>query len=102
MAILAVQAVPASARGQSLLDRPARLAVTSAPLDEALRRLQESAAVPLAYSPDLLPAGLRVSCDCETRTVRQALELLLADTELAFRATPSRVLILPARSPADA
>ncbi len=80
--------------GQTILDRPARLEVEGVPLVDALRLLQERAPVPLVYSPELVPER-QVSCDCGTRTVRQALEVLLRDTGLTFRATESRVLIQP-------
>jgi hypothetical protein len=61
--------------GQTILDRPARLEVEGVPLVDALRLLQERAPVPLVYSPELVPER-QVSCDCGTRTVRQALEVL--------------------------
>lgn len=87
------------ASGQTVLDRPARLVIEDVPLRDALRLLQERAPVPLVYSPDLVPER-DVSCDCGTRTVRQALEHLLRDTDLTFRAAGPRVLIVP-RAEAD-
>ncbi len=94
-AVLAGLVLPGAASAQSPLDRPARLAVEGVALPDALRLLQERAAVPLVYSPDLLPAGRRVSCACAERTVGQALELLLAGSGLTFRVAGSQVLIVP-------
>ncbi len=96
--ILASCVLPCAASAQSLLARPARLAVAGVPLPDALRLLQERAAVPLVYSPDLIPAGRRVSCACMERTVGQALELLLAESGLTFRVAGSQVLIVPRSS----
>jgi len=97
MAVLGVHAAPDVASAQSLLERPARLVVTDELRTDALRLLQEEAAVPLVYSPDLLPRD-RVSCDCRDRTVAEALELILAGTDLTFRATRTQVLITPRES----
>ncbi len=88
--------------GQSLLDRPSRQEEEGTLLPEALRLLQERAAVPLVYSHELLPADHRVSCACGALTVGQALERLLAETGLTFRATRAQVMIVPATAPIPA
>jgi len=85
---------PCVGSAQSFLERPARLQVQEELRVDALRLLQEKASVPLVYSPDLLPRD-RVSCDCADLTVAQALEVLLAGTDLTFRATRTQVLITP-------
>jgi hypothetical protein len=83
---------------QSVLDRRAGLSVRSAPLIDALRQLQRSANVSLAYSPDLLPPGRIVSCVCEDLTVRQALERLLRGTDLTALASGTQVRLVPDRN----
>ncbi|HSR42948.1 MAG TPA: hypothetical protein VLL48_12265, partial [Longimicrobiales bacterium] len=52
---LLAAAAPAEQAAQSLLDRPAGLAIEREPIEAALRLLQRSAGVSLVYSPDLLP-----------------------------------------------
>ncbi|NJD19448.1 MAG: TonB-dependent receptor [Gemmatimonadetes bacterium] len=93
--ILAALLLPCAASAQSPLDRPARLAVEGMALPDALRLLQQTAAVPLVFSPDRLPKERRVNCACAERTVGEALELLLAGSGLTFRVSGSRVLIVP-------
>src|SRR5688500_12777748 len=68
----------------ALLERPARLRVADARLVDALAQLERRSGVALAYSPSLLPGGLRVSCACTEVTVRDALVALLARTTFAF------------------
>lgn len=97
-----VGAAPGPITAQSLLDRPARLEVEGTLLPDALRLLQQRAAVPLVYSHELLPADHRVSCACSALTVGQALERLLAETGLTFRATRAQVMIVPASAPIPA
>lgn len=77
------------------LDRPARLHVRDVPLLDALRELERRAGVALAYSPSLLPAGLRVSCLCDTATVRDALQTLLSNLAFGFRETDGQVMLFP-------
>jgi TonB-linked SusC/RagA family outer membrane protein len=89
----------------SLLDRPARLAVRDVPLQDALSELQARSATPIVFSPTLLPGGTRVSCDCASGTVAQALNVLLAGLPLRYdvvgdylvveRGTPARVDATP-------
>jgi len=92
--LLVVLVTAGRASAQSALDRPARVNVERAPLEEALRLLQERAAVGLIFSTDLLPR-VAVSCPCDGRTVRDALELMLDGTGLTFRVAQSRILIVP-------
>jgi len=94
-ALMVTGAAVTPARAQSVLDRPALLTVDHLPLVDALRLLQERAAVPLVYSPDLIP-NRRVSCACRGRTVGEALQTMLEGTDLAVRPMASRVLIVPA------
>ncbi len=78
---------------QTLLDRPAHLEVESVTLEEAIRALQRSSGVTLAYSIDLLPTDRRVTCHCQDVTVRSALDTLLFETDLEYRETRRQVLI---------
>ncbi|NJD11665.1 MAG: hypothetical protein FIB01_14930 [Gemmatimonadetes bacterium] len=90
---------PASAVAQSPLDGPARLTVDSVTVEQALQELRRSAGVSLLYSPDLLPADLRVSCPCAHVTVREALARILANTGLTFRTTGTQIRIVPLPRP---
>src|SRR5262245_7965593 len=88
-ALLSSAAMRMGAQGTPLsspfLDRPARIRVYNVPLLDALRDLERRAGIALAYSPSLLPGSVRVTCGCETLSVRDALRVLLANTAFAFR-----------------
>lgn len=75
------------------LEQPARLRVREVSLSDALTRLFETSEVPVTFSPSLLPANRRVTCDCELLTVGQALTQLLRDTGLEFREIEGHVLV---------
>jgi hypothetical protein len=92
LAVLSVLPIQAQTPG-SLLDRSARLAIRDVPLEKALVLLQRSSGVSLVFSPDLLPRDRLVSCDCRTRSVAQALDQLLRDTELKYRLADRKVVI---------
>lgn len=77
----------------TLLDRPARLEVVEVTLEAALRELQRTSGVALAFSPDLLPSEATITCACRTATVRQALDRLLRDTDLEYVARSRQILI---------
>ncbi|MGD2120705.1 MAG: TonB-dependent receptor [Gemmatimonadota bacterium] len=85
-----------------LLVRPARLAVGDTLLSDALRALHRSSGVSIAFSPDLLPQGLRVSCPCGDFTVGEALAHLLRETGLTFEATRTLVRVVPPPPPTPA
>ncbi|HTE45298.1 MAG TPA: TonB-dependent receptor plug domain-containing protein, partial [Gemmatimonadaceae bacterium] len=81
--------------GNSFLDRPARIRVYNVPLLDALRDLERRSGVALAYSPSLLPSGVRVTCACDTVTVRAALRSMLVRTAFGFRETDGQVMLFP-------
>jgi TonB-dependent starch-binding outer membrane protein SusC len=90
----ALAAVPSEGdTNVAALDRPARLVVVDESLSRALTRLYESSGVPVSFSPSRLPADVRVSCSCETVTVREALTRLLDRTALQYREVEGHVLI---------
>jgi len=93
---------PRPVAAQSPLDRPARLAVDSVTLEQALQHLRRSPGVSLLYSPDLLPADKRVSCACERITVREALRKILEGTGLTFRVSGTQIRIVPVGGSNDA
>ena len=78
---------------QSLLDRVARLDVEDVTLEVALRTLQRSSGVAIAFSPDRLPPERRVTCRCRLLTVRQALDRLLEGTDLQYHTGQRQLLI---------
>ncbi len=79
----------------SLLAAPARLSIRRSPLADALTRLAELAQVQIAFSPSLLPADLRVDCDCADLSIAKALDRLLADTGLGYLELDSQIIIAP-------
>ena len=83
-----------------LLERPARLAIEDLSLRAALAELRHRAGVPLVFSEDFIPTEVRVSCACASVTVREALDRLLAGTELRYAELRTQVLIEPTPYPA--
>ncbi|MQA92671.1 MAG: SusC/RagA family TonB-linked outer membrane protein [Gemmatimonas sp.] len=80
---------------QPLLSYPARLQVEEVALAKALVELQERSGVHLAFSRTMLPAELRVSCNCLSATVEQALHRLLAPTGFRITDLGPQILIEP-------
>ena len=76
-----------------LLSRPAKVLITSLPLDVALTELQRVTGIPLAFSPTFLPISRMVSCRCELVTVQQALDSLLAGTNLQYTELRGQIII---------
>src|SRR5690348_6708480 len=102
---LALGAAPAAVRAQvqvaerevkDLLQQPARLTIENVPLPDALLALREGSRVPLAWSPDFVPASRRVSCRCYDKSVRSALTILLAGTTLRFEEYGRQIVVQPA------
>ena len=91
-------AVPTGTRAQTPLEGIARLSVVGQEVEHALQQLRRSAGISLVYSPDLLPRGRAITCACQELTVKEALERILAGTDLTYRATGSLIRIVP-RSP---
>ena len=79
----------------TLLATISMLSIQGAPLGEALVRLAERSNVQIAFSPSLLPADLRVDCDCATLNLARALDRLLADTDLGYVELGSQVVVVP-------
>lgn len=79
----------------TLLATISMLSIEQAPLPEALARLAEQSNVQIAFSPSLLPAGVRVACDCATLNLARALDRLLADTDLGYVELGSQVVVVP-------
>ena len=97
-AVSAVLTIGATSHAQttgSFLDRPARIRVYNVPLLDALRDLEQRAGVALAYSPSLLPSGLRVTCACDNLSIRDALRILLVNTQFNFRESDNQILLYP-------
>lgn len=85
-----------AAVGQSvttLLDRRANLDVEEAAPLAALRALQRSSGVAIAFSPDLLSEDRRVTCRCLDATVGEALDRILEGTDLIYRVGRRQVLV---------
>ncbi len=79
----------------ALLERLARLDIHGVTLETTLSELWQRSGVPLAFSPDLVNGNGSVSCSCADITVREALDSLLAGTELGYAETTNRVLVTP-------
>lgn len=82
-----------AAQPESSLLRPARLFAENLPLSTALLQLRQRSGVDLAYSSRLIPAALRVSCNCATVTVGEALDRLLAGTRLDYSELNGQIII---------
>ena len=96
---LAVALLPDTGWAQSRpLEVRAGLEVAGVSLNEALLALRRSSGVSIAFSPDILPPDIRVTCRCANVTVGEALSRLLAGTSLTYSGTEARVLVLPAPS----
>jgi len=89
----------ADAPSSTLLTKAARLEVDQIPLGEALRLLEVSSGVPLAYSPILLPLNRTVSCHCEELTVGEALRILLWNTGMEGVVLSDHLVIRPIEQP---
>ena len=79
----------------TLLATISRLSIERTPLAEALVRLAERSNVQIAFGPSLLPADLRVDCDCATLNLARVLDRLLADTDLGYVELGSQVVVVP-------
>ncbi len=88
--------------GAGLLARSANLGVEGVSIIDALRRLQARSAVPIGFSPETLPADLRVSCACTDKTVQEALEILLEGTGLIFTGRRNQILVTRPNEPEPA
>lgn len=101
---LALGLLPGVAAAQDPpLQRRAGLVVERVSLNDALLALRRSAGVSIAFSPDVLPPDLRVTCRCASVTVGEALRRLLEGTALTYRGTDTQVLVFlaePAPAPA--
>jgi TonB-dependent SusC/RagA subfamily outer membrane receptor len=77
----------------SLLSRPAGLAVNGVTVPEALALLSISANVSVAFSPNYLPGGLRVDCDCREVSIAAALDQILSNTEFGYLELRDQIVI---------
>lgn len=78
----------------SMAARPAKLQVEDVTLPEALSELERVSGIALAYSPSLLPAGVRVSCACGESSVGEALDSILSATRFTFRETREQIVLV--------
>jgi len=102
VAVLALVLLPGVVGAQTRpLERRAGLVVEGVSLNDALLALRRTAGISIAFSPDILPPDLRVTCRCDTVTVGEALSRLLEGTSLTYRATDTQVLILAPSGPPD-
>ncbi|MXX54296.1 MAG: TonB-dependent receptor plug domain-containing protein [Gemmatimonadetes bacterium] len=79
----------------TLLATISMLSVERTPLGDALVRLAERSSVQIAFSPSLLPADLRVDCDCAALNLAKTLDHLLAYTDLGYVELGSQVVVVP-------
>jgi len=79
----------------TLLATISMLSIERTPLGDALVRLAERSNVQIAFSPSLLPADLRVDCECEMLNLAMTLDQLLADTDLGYVELGSQVVVVP-------
>jgi TonB-dependent starch-binding outer membrane protein SusC len=77
----------------SLLSRPAGLSVKGATVPEALALLSTTASVSVAFSPNYLPGGVRVDCECRDVSIAEALDRILSATEFGYLELGDQVVI---------
>lgn len=77
------------------LDRLAGVDLREASLAEALLEIRDRTGVPITFSPSLLEEYGKVECRCSTRTVREALDQVLADTGFDWTWVGRVVLVEP-------
>ncbi len=90
----------ASDRPGSVLDQTAKLRVTKVSLASAMQSLAINSGVPVSYNPSLLPYNQLVTCDCQDESVRHALTIMLAGTDLTFSEAGGEVMIERSATPA--
>ncbi|TVR59972.1 MAG: SusC/RagA family TonB-linked outer membrane protein [Gemmatimonadales bacterium] len=92
---LASQGSAAVAANQQIhpLDRPAGVDVREASLAEVLLAIRDRSGVPITFSPSLVEGYGAVECRCSTRTVREALDQILADTRFEWTSVGRGVLV---------
>lgn len=88
----------ASARGGSVLETPARLALRDVALPVALSTLEMRSGVKIAFSPSLL-SNYTASCDCTDVSVGVALDRMLAGTVFRYSAFGQQVIVESALRP---
>jgi TonB-linked SusC/RagA family outer membrane protein len=77
-----------------VMSRPANLRVSKVPIARAIEALQAQAGVPLIFSPTEL-GDARVSCDCASATVGDALHQLLEGSPFSYTEYDGSILIEP-------
>ncbi len=78
----------------SPLERPARFTAQDVELTSGLELLHARSGVALAFSPDFMPAGHRVSCSCADLTVGRALSVMLAGLPLVPTALDGNLILI--------
>lgn len=90
---IAAAASVTPSRGPGILRLPARLHVENVSLEEALKRLQATSSVPVAFSPTLLPTERTVACRCTDETVEDAVRTLLRGTGFEYAVLADHLII---------
>jgi outer membrane receptor protein involved in Fe transport len=95
---------PAAERAgeQAPLERLITLKLANVPLAQALEEIAREAGLTLGYSPDVLPAGVRVSLAAEGRSAGEVLDQALMGTSLDAHLIRERQLTLARRPSAAA
>src|SRR5690606_12852185 len=83
---------------ESPLERPARLRIERASLENALTLLESRAGISLIYSPSRLPRR-EVSCQCYSMPVSQALDEMLVGLALRYSVMGDHVILEPQGRP---
>jgi TonB-dependent SusC/RagA subfamily outer membrane receptor len=83
----------------SLLGRPAALTVKGVTLAEALTLLSTTANASVAFSPNSLPGGRKVECECEGANLAEALDRILTGTEFGYVELGDQIVIVKRARP---
>lgn len=95
MANSGIELREANQRAGFNLEAPAKINLTDVSLPEALTELRDRTRIRILFSPSLLPDDLRVSCDCDEVSIREALDRILDRTGFHFSYVRGHVLVRP-------
>lgn len=95
----ALQLLAADTNGQGLDDVKVTLELKDEPLLNAFRKIESQSNFRFAYNQKQVDNYQNISIEKSTYTIRNAMELLLANTILSFRQVNNKIVILSAEMP---
>lgn len=87
--------------GQTLLDTRITATLDNLSLSESIQLIQEKSGVSFAYTPDILPADVRITFSGINTTLSHFLNVILSDTGFGFELVGKQVVIFKKSEPAS-